>query len=43
MENKELETLKYEELKDFEVHVEEYNRLVKEAEELNEKLQNNNY
>ena len=36
-------TRKYEELKDFEVHVEEYNRLVKEAEELNEKLQNNNY
>lgn len=34
---------KYEELKAYEEYVEEHNKLIKEAEELNEKLQNNNY
>lgn len=36
-------TRKYEELKQLETYVEEYNNLVKEAESINEKLQNNNY
>ena len=36
-------TRRYEELQSYNEKIDEYNRLVKEAEEINERIQNNNY